>query len=490
MDTFLPQFRRLIRTFFVAFVFLFFGVLSSSSAAAPTATESQQHAACVGWVATYEPPANVKPIQNCVAAFDPISGYNSIVFSGTVIGNGAPVGPEYFDYSGAPDNPCSALQNSSMDIVVPPGGGSPATGSTTVTDPATGLSTSCPFSISYSGVPHADAYGHYHQHVTTTYSGNPGTSGATGAVGSSTYDGVSGQPLTPQPVVTPGASPQLCGGGSCYDPNTNTYTVVGPGGTQITVSGSVADSSGGGCASSGAATMCGGSPTPPSPVGQSGSSITDPATQIQSSDNYPTQNPSTGVSSSTTVNVYSSGGATSSGSSSGSVSVNRGSSSSTTSGNSGPASASSSGNGDSFNGGGNCNTPPVCTGDAVMCGVAQETWQTSCDVTIQTTALAGNNPSQSPPTFSSDSTKYAQSDVWQQPSSGNTTGDQANSGTYDQTGFGYATSCPATDLSVSVAGGVFVVPFSKICVIGPWIYWTVIGFSLYRAARITAGSAV
>jgi hypothetical protein len=125
-----------------------------------------------------------------------------------------------------------------------------------------------------------------------------------------------------------------------------------------------------------------------------------------------------------------------------------------------------------------------------MCGVAQEAWQTSCNVTIQTTALAGSNPTQQPPTFASDSVKYSLSDVTQSASTGNTAGDQANQGTYDQSGFGYGTSCPATDLNVTLPGGSVVVPFSDLCVIGPWIYWTVIGFSLYRAARITAGSAI
>jgi hypothetical protein len=124
-----------------------------------------------------------------------------------------------------------------------------------------------------------------------------------------------------------------------------------------------------------------------------------------------------------------------------------------------------------------------------MCGVAQEAWQTSCNVSIQTTALAGSSPTQQPPTFASDQTKYSLADVTQQASSGNTTGDQANQGTYDQSGFGYATACPLTDLTVDFTVGSFVIPFSKACIIGPWIYWTVIGFSLFAAARITAGSA-
>jgi hypothetical protein len=356
------------------------------------------------------------------------------------------------------------------------------------TDPSSGASVPCIVNVTVEGTPVQDAYGHWHNMLTFANADAPASVGTGTANG--TFLGVTGSALTTQPTApTSSAPPVLCGGGSCYDAATNTYTAVTSSGSQITIPAGTADSSGGGCASSGSATMCGGSPTPPSPVGTSGSTITSPATQIQSSDGYTYGNPSTGAVGSATITVYSSGGGTTSGAPSGSVSATKGSSSTSSGNSTSPASSSSSGNGDSFNGGGNCNTPPACTGDAVMCGVAQEAWQTSCNVSIQTTALAGSSPTQQPPTFASDQTKYSLADVTQQASSGNTTGDQANQGTYDQSGFGYATACPLTDLTVDFTVGSFVIPFSKACIIGPWIYWTVIGFSLFAAARITAGSA-
>lgn len=311
-------------------------------------------------------------------------------------------------------------------------------------------------------------------------------------------DNGSGQPAQPTVPNYPasgssapsGSAPDICGGGSCYDPNTGNACYLDAGG-QHCMQMPTGGSQQGGCISSGSTTMCTGV-VAPSPVGSQGSTITDPATQIQSSDTYTSANSSTGAVGSTTVNVYSSGGSTSSGATSGSVSGSKGSSS-TVSGKSGPASGSSSGgNGDSWGGGGDCNTPPVCQGDAVMCGVTLEQWRTMCSAHTDTTTLtkyfAGDGSS--PPTFQQDQSKYSQSDVTVQPSTGNTVGDAANSGSYDATGFGFSTSCPAHDLSVSIGPfGSFTVPFSLICPIGPWIYALVVGFALYRAACVTAGSS-
>lgn len=385
-----------------------------------------------------------------------------------------------------PSNPCTSLTGFSGDFSYSPGSSLPTSVKQFVTDPSSGASVECDGTLTWSGNPTMDAYGHLHVQESVTWNTNPGT--GNGAAGTSSYLDSSGSPMSPQPTVTNGASPQLCGGGSCYDPNANQFCATS-GGSQFCVSGSVADSQQGGCVSSGGASLCAGSPTPPSPVGVSGSRVTNPATQIKSSDQYTQQSPTTGALQSVTVNTYQAPGGSVS---SGSTSTSQPAANSASTSSSQPASSSSSGSSDSFGGGGDCNTPPVCQGDAVMCGVAQEAWHTSCNVTIQTTALVGSNPTQQPPTFASDQTKYSQSDVWVQSSgTGSTVGDAANSGTYDETGFGYSTTCPMVDLTVPIGSvGSFVIPFSKGCVIGPWIYWTVIAFSLYRAARITAGSAI
>lgn len=397
----------------------------------------------------------------------------------------------WYGFSGSPppNNPCTSLTGYNGDFSYGPGQTLPTSVHQFVNN-SNGQSVECTGSMSWSGTPTMDAYGHLHVHGTVTWDPNPGS--GSGTAGTSAYLGSDGSAQSPQPSETNGASPQLCGGGSCYDPNSNNFCAV-TGGGQVCLSGSAAASASGGCASGGGSTVCAGSPSAPSPIGAQGSTITDPATQIQGSDQYTQQNGSTGALSTVTVNTYSGAGSSiSSGATSSSVPATKGGSTSTSSGGSkSPASSSTTGNGDSFNGGGDCNTPPMCTGDAVMCGVAQEQWRTLCSVQTQTKGMMGD-PTQQPPTFASDSTKYKQSDVWQQASSssGNTTGDQANQGTYDQSGFGYSTACPMIDLTVPVGDSSFVIPFSKGCIIGPWIYWTVIAFSLYKAVRITAGSAV
>ena len=118
-------------------------------------------------------------------------------------------------------------------------------------------------------------------------------------------------------------------------------------------------------------------------------------------------------------------------------------------------------------------------------------WTTTCavntSVTTLTTALAGANPTVAPPTFAADSTKYTQDSVWVAPTTGNTQGDQANAGSYNQGGFGYSTSCPMTDFTFSSIA-LTIPSATKGCVPLSFFYYICIGFALYRAAKITAGS--
>jgi hypothetical protein len=456
-------------------------------------TQSKAYAACENNLSsdsTVTPPSTATVLDACTLYLDTSgSGYVYCYQVHKVVpgvGDGYPSG--CYAFTGALQTPCSMLTNSTSWVQ-----GKVLDGYFTSVEDQFG--NMCRVNLQPVTPPMTCGSGWCTLVEYNPVTNGPDTSPVTPA---GSVDNSNGQPAQPDVPDYPASGssapsnppPTICGGGSCYDPSTGNACAVGASG-QVCIN--VANGSGttqGGCSSSGATTICGGSPTPPSPVGSSGSTISDPPSQIQGSDTYTNANPSTGQTGSTTVNVFSSGGDTSNGSTSTSISTGKGSTS-TKNGQSGPASSSSTGNGDSFNGGGDCNTPPVCQGDAVMCGVAQEAWHTSCNVTIQTTALAGSNPTQQPPNFASDLTKYGSSDVFQQSNGGGgTVGDSANQGSYDQSGFGYANACPLTDLSITLVRGSFVVPFSDACVIGPWIYWTVIGFSLYRAAKITAGSLV
>lgn len=181
------------------------------------------------------------------------------------------------------------------------------------------------------------------------------------------------------PTTTP---PKLCGGGSCYDTPTDTFCAVDSSGQQVCISGPDARKPGGGCESTGAATVCAGSP-PPKPPAPPASPISDPPSEITGSDKFvtttvtppaagsPPGTPPTSTNSTTTVNTYAPGGQAQNPTNSGQAE-----------GDKGPASSSSTGgNGDehgSASGGGDCNTPPICSGDAPTCMVVSQTWLNRC----------------------------------------------------------------------------------------------------------------
>jgi len=188
------------------------------------------------------------------------------------------------------------------------------------------------------------------------------------ANGSGWKDG-SGATPSPAPqaptLPDPGkVSPDICGGGSCYDPNTDQYCGTS-GGAQFCVSGSTARSAAGGCTSSGGATVCAGSPTPPNP---SASAVPNPLTSIRSSDQTTQANTSTGALQVVTTNVYGLPGTTiTSGAKTGDVTP--------------PASASSTaGDGTSSSGGGDCNTPPIVGNSPALAQIALQTWKTRCAI--------------------------------------------------------------------------------------------------------------
>ncbi|RUL78769.1 hypothetical protein [Dyella choica] len=477
MDTVCAIARRLTVALLVFVVGMFFA--SSPVRAAVTAGQAYQSCQAIlaqdqaTWGSSFQ-------TQPCKQSTNPVSGNPAYCFPYGLAGQGYPWLGGCTDYTGSPVNPCSMLANSSIDTYYFPGEQLGTTGQTLVTDPNSGGKVWCPYTIQWSGASGiADAYGHYHIHATITYTGDLGDTGPSGGPTSPQMNDPNGNPLSQQPTTSNGPSPTICGGGSCYDPNTDQFCGVSGGG-QFCIPAHTAESSQGGCVSSGGGTLCAGSPSAPLP-NPTQNQITDPSTQIGSSDKYTQSNISTGATSGVTVNTYNSpGGSVSSGSTNSSLPASNSSGSKSS-----PASSSSTGNGGSYGGGSDCNSPPACSGDAVMCGVGRQEWYAMCN---QQKYMVGDDSG--PSTFQQDLSKYSQSDVTVQPSNGNTVGDQANNGSYDSGGFGYGTQCPAQDLQVSIGKfGSFTVPFSLICPIGPWIYGLVVGFALYRAACVTAGSA-
>lgn len=384
-------------------------------------------------------------------------------------------------------NPCASLHLASVNVAftqqAPPGN----SGATWTTDPMSGLKVQCPFTITYSNYSAlADSNGFFHAQATFTYTGNAGSASQTATAGSSVYNDASGNPLSPQPSPDPSPAPQLCGGTSCADPNTGNVCYTANGTQTCRQFPAWTPNMTGGCTAGGSGAICAGSPNAPTPQpGQGG--VTDPSTQIVGSDHYTSKNMTTGQVSTVVVNTYSSvpGQTITNGATSGSQQA------ANSSGSQKPASSSSSGSNSGYGSGGDCNSPPVCSGDAVLCGIGRQEWYAMCTGKAGTDQLhkdvAGDG--NGPPTFASDSTKYNQSNVWSQPdtSQDGTVGGQANKGVYDQSGFGFNTTCPLTDLNVPFFSGSFAIPLSEGCVIGPWLRAIIIGFALFSAAVITAG---
>lgn len=300
-----------------------------------------------------------------------------------------------------------------------------------------------------------------------------GTACVQNSDGTFTPDGTSTPASPPTSYAAKGQTPQKsCGGGSCVDPTSGKACINDQSGAQYcTPAGSALPPAAPNCYSDGSsATLCVGSPspTPPNPP------VTDPAKQIASSDTY---NVSTSTSSSlTTVNVYNlSGGTTSSGQGT----TDSGPAGGGTPQGTNPAHASSAGGNGTLSGGTDCNSPPVCTGDSVLCGIARTQWATTCQVHRD---IAGTG---TPPASSS---SVSASALWTDgTATGDSAADAANQGNYDTSGFGFAQDCPLQDLTITLAVGSFDVPFSKGCVVGQWIKGVVLAFAMLAAAKITAG---
>ena len=259
------------------------------------------------------------------------------------------------------------------------------------------------------------------------------------------------------------------------------------GGTQVCVPAPTSDGGGGGCSSSGDTTICSGSPSPPVPPPSTG--VTDPATQVQGSDTTQQSGSTSGGGSpiSVTTTVY---GAPGTGTSSG-TGASPGSGSSPPSsgqqpGDKGPASSSSTGSPDgSYSGGGNCASPPACTGDAALCGFARQSWALQCQLhsdlkgLTDTTGLADQDhtlgPDGDPDQIFSDGS-----------SSGSGSGGDGDAlSTLDASGFlGGGGSCPAGD--PIMVDGHAIIDWSGLCQAMSLIAGFVLAMAYVYAAFIIA----
>lgn len=283
---------------------------------------------------------------------------------------------------------------------------------------------------------------------------------------------------------------RICGGSSCFDPTSGNYCALDSSGAEVCVKGPSGGGDPGGCSSSSSATVCAGSPSAPSPPAPPESPISDPATEATGSDGFSESHSSASGSvtnNTTIVNTYGQGGASNAPTSSGQGSKpdDKGPD---------PAPSGSTGKPGSYAGGADCNSPPVCSGDAVLCGIGRQEWRTMCanqkgftdlkDAVDQ--FMAGEPPPEGDgaPTLG---------DVWQDGAAGGSgTGDPladaANAGSYDFTGLGFATTCPLHDMTIDMPGGrSFVIKFSDGCDLGGWLRAIIIAFAVFAAAKITTG---
>lgn len=337
------------------------------------------------------------------------------------------------------------------------------------TDPSTGATTQCTMVLSGCTPPVFDSnHGQWATYCTAGPSG--GTSAGEGwNDGVGPTSGIPGPPTSPLAPEPP--PPKVCDGVSCYDPGGDQYCAGVEGGGQVCVPGS-SGRGGGGCASSGGSTLCAGAPEPPLPPAPQ---VPDPPSQINgagTTTHATAPTPGSGGQGGGTVIVH-----TTTYGQPGSTADNGAGS-----GDSQPAPPSSSGGTGSFGGGGSCAAPPVCTGDAVLCGIARTQWATTCQVHKD---LAGTGPAPSVSSLGS-----GPSEAWVDTSAGtgDATADNANKGIYDESGFGYSRECPLHDMTVEFQGRSIVIPFSVGCTPLGWLGYLVVGFALFSAAKITMGA--
>lgn len=278
---------------------------------------------------------------------------------------------------------------------------------------------SCKVNLTPVGAPALNPnYGVWETVVSATSAGALCSDGKT--ADGTVYDGT-GKPASDvpkgPPVPKPSEAPKICGGGSCYDPNTDQYCAVS-GGQQICVPGSsgrgTSGSSGSGqggsgsgsgaCVSGLSTTVCAGpapqgAPKPPPPPD---SPISDPPSEIHSSTNTTQANPNTGANVTVNTNVYTTpGNSVSSGAKPGD-STPKPNQNCITDSNGTKKCAPDGDPGDAYcvtledgtkhcvpkndkgtaSGGQTCDTPAICSGDAPTCMVVTQSWLLRCGKSV------------------------------------------------------------------------------------------------------------
>lgn len=157
------------------------------------------------------------------------------------------------------------------------------------------------------------------------------------------------------------AVPKLCGGGSCVDTASGQACAVNGAGQQVCVK--LPKGTPGTCATGGDTTLCAGNPapSPPNPP------ITDPASQIASSDHF-TQQAGEGPINNNTVNNYNNTG----------NGANSGKGAGDVDGKGDKPDDQKKDDGTTASGGGDCTTPPMVEGSAALGMVARQAWLLRC----------------------------------------------------------------------------------------------------------------
>lgn len=401
----------------------------------------------------------------------------------------ATTGITYYTFDGPPANPCGGMASANIYQE----GKILAGSSVCVRGPAqaNGAQAMCGVTLTPISPPVYNPWsgGHWQTYtafVPTGQACGEGSGDQAGLIEGPDGNPVPDAPPIPDPVPpTDPDPPKVCGGVSCYDPGADQYCAGTEGGGQVCVPGSSGRDPAGSCATSGSSTLCAGSPQAPAPPA---GDVPNPPGQTQGSDTTTQANPTTGQSIPVGTTTYGNPGAppiSGQGSGDSGPSQSGGGTGGDDGGGGDPAGSSSASNPGSYSGGGDCNNPPACSGDAVACGASRTQWATTC---LLHKDLAGTGDGQA--ALDALKGKYTQADVWSEAGgSGSTVGDQANAGSYDTAGFGFSTQCPMTNLSIPLWEGKSIdLPLEKGCIIGPWIRGIVLAFALFAAARITAGS--
>ena len=136
-----------------------------------------------------------------------------------------------------------------------------------------------------------------------------------------------------------------------------------------------------------------------------------------------------------------------------------------------------------------CDTPPACFGDAVLCGIAANTHKAACNPASGSTAP---NPFEGAPSSGSLSLPSSgdPTDASGDPTSSSVSNevDLGDTTSLNAAGFGYSSACPLTDgIHFDFLGKSISVDTSTMCTPLSFIYYIVMAFAYFTAAKIIAG---